>query len=97
MVRQAHLEDTVRLMRAAGLVGACRRKGTATTRRHDERDRPVPDQADRTFKVDAPDRLWIAHIIHVAKTSGFLYLAVVLDVFSRRVLSDRCNTTCSPS
>ena len=40
---------------------------------------------DRTFKADAPDRLWVADITYVPTLSGFLYLAVVLDVFSRRM------------
>ncbi len=75
-----------RLMRAAGLVGACHRKGGPTTTRRDEKGRPAPDLVDRAFKADAPDRLWVADITFVPTMSGFLYLAVVLDVFSRKVV-----------
>ena len=73
-------------MRAAGLVGACHRKGGPTTTRRDKKGRPAPDLVDRSFKADAPDRLWVADITYVPTMSGFLYLAVVLDVFSRRIV-----------
>ena len=75
-----------RLMRAAGLVGACHRKGGPTTTRRDQEARPAPDLVDRKFKAQAPDRLWVADITYVPTMSGFLYLAVVLDVFSRKIV-----------
>ena len=86
MVRQAHHEGIARLMRVAGLVGACHRKGGPTTTRRDGEARPAPDLVDRNFKAQAPDQLWVADITYVPTTSGFLYLAVVLDVFSRRIV-----------
>ncbi len=46
-----------RLMRVAGLVGACHRKGGPTTTRRDGKGRPAPDLVDRAFKAEAPDRL----------------------------------------
>lgn len=74
-----------RVMRAMGLAGVSRRKGTRTTRR--ERDaRAAADLVEREFYADAPDRLWVADITYVPTWAGFLYLAVVLDVFSRRVV-----------
>ncbi len=75
-----------RLMRVAGLVGACHRKGGPTTTRRDQEARPAPDLVDRNFKAQAPDQLWVADITYVPTMSGFLYLAVVLDVFSRRIV-----------
>ena len=75
-----------RLMRVAGLVGACHRKGGPTTTRRDQEARPAPDLVDRNFKARAPDQLWVADITYVPTMSGFLYLAVVLDVFSRRIV-----------
>ena len=60
-----------RLMRAAGLVGACHRKGGPTTTRRDQEARPVPDLVDRNFKAQAPDRLWVADITYVPTMSGF--------------------------
>jgi putative transposase len=74
-----------RLMRAAGLEGVSRRKGVITTRRN-ERTRPAPDLVERRFTAAGPNRLWVADITYVPTAAGFLYLAVVVDVFSRRVV-----------
>ena len=74
-----------RVMRQAGLAGVSRRKGPRTTRR-DAHARPVPDLVEREFHADAPDRLWVADITYVPTLAGFLYLAIVLDVFSRRIV-----------
>jgi len=74
-----------RLMKAAGLAGVSRRKGARTTLR-DERVRPACDLVDRNFYADSPDRLWVADITYVPTWAGFLYLAVVLDAFSRRIV-----------
>jgi putative transposase len=74
-----------RLMRSAGLAGVSRRQGSVTTRR-DERVRPAPDLVERRFMAQAPNRLWVADITYVPTAAGFLYLAVVVDVFSRRVV-----------
>ncbi len=74
-----------RLMKAAGLRGVSRRKFVTTTIR-DDRIRPARDLVDRNFTVDAPNRLWVADITYVPTWAGFLYLAVVLDAFSRRIV-----------
>jgi putative transposase len=74
-----------RLMRSASLAGVSRRKGTRTTLR-DSRARPAPDLVQREFAADGPDRLWVADITYIATWAGFLYLAVVLDAFSRRIV-----------
>jgi putative transposase len=74
-----------RLMRAAGLEGVSRRKRTRTTVRGEEL-RPAPDLVERDFTADGPDQLWVADITYIPTWSGFLYLAVVLDVWSRRVV-----------
>ena len=74
-----------RLMRQAGLVGASRRKGCWTTCRNKDA-RPAPDLVERKFVADAPDKLWVADITYVPTWTGFLFLAVVLDVFSRRIV-----------
>lgn len=74
-----------RLMRAAGLRGVSRRKGPRTTRRS-EGARPAPDLVDRDFTATEPNELWVADITYVPTTAGFLYLAVVLDAYSRRVV-----------
>ena len=74
-----------RLMRAAGLTGVTRRRRHVTTVR-DERARPAPDRVDRNFVADGPDRLWVADITHIPTRCGSLYLATVLDVWSRRIV-----------
>ena len=74
-----------RLMRELSLEGVSRRKGTRTTKR-DQRARPAPDLVERDFSADAPDRLWVADVTHVPTWAGFLFLAVVVDAFSRRVV-----------
>ncbi|MFF9554182.1 IS3 family transposase, partial [Methylobacterium fujisawaense] len=75
-----------RLMREAGLVGASHRRGGPITTRRDQEVRPAPDLVDRNFAAQAPNRLWVADITYVPTAAGFLYLAVVLDAFSRRIV-----------
>src|SRR2546421_5593668 len=72
-------------MRAAGIVGVSRRRGTVVTTRRDKDARPAPDLVDRDFTAAAPDRLWVADITS-RPGPAFLYLAVVLDAWSRRVV-----------
>jgi putative transposase len=55
--------------------------------------RQAPDLVDRSFVAAAPNVLWVADITYVPTWSGFLYLAVVLDVFSRRVVGWSMSTT----
>ena len=74
-----------RLMRRAGLVGCHRRQPVHTTQR-DPAATPAPDLVQRTFPAPTPDHLWLADITYVPKEEGFLYLGVILDVFSRRVV-----------
>ena len=80
-----------RLMRQAGVVGVSRRKFVTTTVR--DGGRQAPDLVDRTFTADAPNVLWVADITYIPTWSGFLYLAVVLDVFSRRIVGWSMSTT----
>jgi putative transposase len=74
-----------RLMRTAGIVGVSRRRGIVTTQR-DCDARPAPDLVDRNFIADRPNQLWVADITYIPTAAGFLYLAVVLDAFSRGVV-----------
>jgi putative transposase len=48
--------------------------------------RPAPDLVERNFVAAAPNRLWVADITYIPTWAGFLYLAVVLDTFSRRIV-----------
>ncbi len=74
-----------RLMRAAGLQGVSRRKSTRTTIRQPGAQR-APDLVKRDFTVDGPNKLWVADITYIRTWAGFLYLAVVVDAWSRRVV-----------
>jgi putative transposase len=74
-----------RLMTSAGLHGVSRRKWVITTVR-DRGARPAPDLVERNFAASGPNRLWVADITYIPTWAGFLYLAVVLDVFSRRIV-----------
>jgi putative transposase len=75
-----------RLMRAMGLSGARRGKTWTTTTDSDhELDRPA-DLVDRAFDAPEPNRLWVADITYVKTHSGWVYVAFVIDVFSRMVV-----------
>jgi len=75
-----------RLMREAGLVGASRRRHGPVTTRRDKDARPAPDLVDRKFTAEGPNQLWVADITFVPTAAGFLYLAVVLDAWSRKIV-----------
>ncbi len=75
-----------RLMKQAEIVGASRRRHGPKTTRRNEDARPAPDLVERDFSADGPDQLWVADITYIPTWAGFLYLAVVLDVWSRRVV-----------
>lgn len=74
-----------RLMRQAGLVGCHRRRSLRTTV-SDPRPAPLPNLVGRAFHADAPNRLWVGDITFIPTWEGWLYLAVLLDVASRRVV-----------
>jgi transposase InsO family protein len=98
LLRQGHVvgENRVaRLMAKAGIEGAHLRKHWKTTRQ-DPRDTAAPDLVDRRFTAPAPNRLWVADFSYILTMQGVLYLATVLDVFSRKIvgwqMSDRMTT-----
>jgi len=74
-----------RLMRDHGLQGVHRRRRHGTTRR-DPTATPAPDLVERNFLPPEPDRRWVADITQQRTGEGWLYLAVILDAFSRRVV-----------
>jgi putative transposase len=74
-----------RLLKQAGLRGVSRRKWPRTTIR-DVQARPAPDLVQRQFSSDGPNQLWVADITYIPTGAGTLYLAVVIDVWSRRVI-----------
>jgi len=74
-----------RLMRDLGLRGAVRGKPVRTTFADDTADRPR-DLVDRKFTAAGPNRLWVADLTYVRTWSGFVYVAFITDVFSRRIV-----------
>ena len=74
-----------RLMKAQSLQGVSRRRFVCTTTRSSSAS-AAPDLVRREFRADGPNKLWVADITYVPTWSGFLYLAVVLDVWSRRIV-----------
>ena len=80
-----------RLMTQAGLAGVSRRRFVTTTAK--DGGRQAPDLVERDFTAEAPDRLWVADITYIPTWAGFLYLAVVLDAYSRRIVGWSMATT----
>jgi putative transposase len=74
-----------RLMRRAGLRGVVRGKTWKTTFPDLTSPRPF-DLVDRNFTVSAPNRLWVADLTYVRTWSGFVYVAFVIDAYSRMIL-----------
>jgi len=74
-----------RLMREAGLKGAYRSRYFRTTE-SDPSARVAPDLVDRTFRANAPNQLWVADITYLRIDGGFIYLACVMDAFSRAIV-----------
>ena len=75
-----------RLMRQAKLHGVSRRRGFCITTKRDERQRPAPDLVNRTFAATDINQLWVADMTYIPTWTGFLYLAMVIDVYSRKVV-----------
>ena len=79
-------KHVARLMRRAGLRGVSRRRGWVITTRREPKARPAPDLVRREFAAAGPNCLWVADMTYVPTWAGFVYLAVVLDVWSRRIV-----------
>jgi len=78
-------DQVARLMRKAGLRGATRAKRRFTTRPDPAHGR-APDLVRRKFVADRPDRLWVTDFTYCSTWSGIVYVAFVVDVFSRRIV-----------
>ena len=74
-----------RLMRRDGLRGVTRDRHPRTTRPAAETDRPA-DLVDRDFTAERPNELWVADLTYVRTASGWVYVAFVLDVYSRMIV-----------
>ena len=75
-----------RLMQVVGIRGVSRRRGYVVTAQRDASKPRVPDLVRRRFAAQAANELWVADMTYVPTWAGFIYLAVVIDVWSRRVV-----------
>ena len=75
-----------RLMRAMHIQGVSRRRAWCVTTERNKRQRPAPDLVKREFVAKDLNQLWVADMTYIPTWEGFLYLAVVTDVFSRKVV-----------
>jgi putative transposase len=78
------VRHVARLMRQAGIAGVSRRRFCVTTTR--DGSPAKPDLVERKFEADGPNKLWVADITYIPTWAGFLFLAVVIDVWSRKVV-----------
>jgi putative transposase len=83
-----------RLMREMGLQGVVRGRTKRTTIPADKDPRPL-DLVQRRFRADRPNQLWVADFTYVATWSGFVYVAFVIDVFSRMIVGWRVSSSMS--
>lgn len=89
---QTSQKRVARLMRESGISGVTRRKKWRTTRQS-KRARPAPDLVDRVFRADGPNQLWVADITHIPTRTVPVYLAMVLDVWSRKIVGWALDTS----
>jgi len=75
-----------RLMRTEGLSGARRGKAFKITTRADHRQQRPADLVERQFRAPAPNRLWVADLTYVKTHTGWVYVAFIIDVYSRMVV-----------
>jgi len=83
-----------RLMHQMGLQGAVRGRSKRTTVASDKDPRPL-DLVQRAFTAHRPNQLWVADFTYVATWSGFVYVAFVIDVYSRMIVGWRAATSMS--
>ena len=81
-----------RLMRVMGLKGAVRGRSFKTTIPDEVSDRPL-DLVNRDFTATRPNQLWVADLTYVATWIGFVYVAFVVDVFSRMIVGWRVSSS----
>lgn len=82
-----------RLMKSLGLSGVVRGKAFKVTTVADEKALRPPDLVDRNFKATRPNQLWVADLTYVATWMGFVYVAFIIDVFSRRIVGWRVSNS----
>jgi transposase InsO family protein len=87
-------DQTARLMRIAGITGVVRGRHSTTTTTRDKHAARHPDLCERAWDTPtAPDQWWVADFTYVWTLAGFCYVALLTDVFSRRILGWRVSTS----
>ena len=82
-----------RLMRVLGLSGARRGRGFVVTTHADDRQHRPADLVERKFRAPAPNRLWVADLTYVKTHVGWVYVAFIIDVFSRMIVGWQASTS----
>jgi putative transposase len=82
-----------RLMRVLGLSGARRGRAFVVTTHADDRQHRPADLVERKFRAPAPNRLWVADLTYVKTHAGWVYVAFILDVFSRMIVGWQASTS----
>ncbi len=82
----ASRKRVARVMRQNHWCGVSRRRSYCVTTQRDPRQRPAPDLVNRQFVATDINQLWVADMTYIPTWAGFLYLAAVTDVFSRKVV-----------
>jgi len=85
-----------RLMRQQGLQGVRRGKRVRTTTPDPKAPCPL-DRVNRQFKAERPNQLWVSDFTYVSTWQGWVYVAFVVDVFSRRTWAGARAVRCTPS
>lgn len=75
-----------RLMRELEIQGVSRRRGRVRTTIPDKRAVPAPDLVNRDFSASRPNETWVADITYVPTHEGWLFLAAVMDLYSRKIV-----------
>ncbi len=75
-----------RLMRELEIQGVSRRRGRVRTTTPDKRAAPAPDLVNRDFTAERPDQTWVADITYLPTHEGWLFLAAVMDLYSRKIV-----------
>ena len=75
-----------RLMRELEIQGVSRRRGGVRTTTPDAKAPPAPDLVKRDFNAERPDQTWVADITYVPTHEGWLFLAAVMDLYSRKIV-----------
>jgi putative transposase len=75
-----------RLMRELEIQGVSRRRGGVRTTTPDTKAGPAPDLVNRDFTAAKPDQTWVADVTYVPTHQGWLFLAAVMDLYSRKIV-----------